>query len=66
MSDSSGIEVEGIPIMPDEAGGVAALSWGAIALPVLSGGAGGLAALSWGEAELLAQVVTIQNLTRDQ
>ncbi len=66
MPDSSGIVAERVPIMPDEAGGVAALSWDATRLPAPLGGTAGLPALSRGEAELLAQVVTIKDSTRIQ
>jgi len=66
MSDSLGIVAEMIPIILDEAGGLAALSWGMAGLSALSGGTAGLPALSGGEAELPAQVVTIQNPTRSQ
>ena len=64
MSDSLGIVAERIPIIPDEAGGLLAVSGGAAGLPALLGGAAGLLALSRGEVELPAWVVTIKNPTR--
>ncbi len=64
MSDSVGMER--FPNILEDTGGVADLSRSAAGLPVLSGGAGGLPALSRGEAELMAQVVTMDNSIRAQ
>jgi len=64
-SDSSGTIADRLPTIPDGAGGLGALTWDVTGLLVLSGWAAGSLDPTGGEAELPAQVVTINNLPRD-
>ncbi len=62
MSDSVGIEVEMTPTIL----GAYSPIWECNHATSSIQWCRGLVALPWGEAELLAQVVTIKDLTRDQ
>jgi len=63
---SASVGAAKFPNIPDDIGGVSTLSGSAGMLPIPSGGAGGLAAPSGGEAELPAQVVTMDKSIRVQ